>query len=393
MIYQPPALSRSAPRTAIIYDALQVRGGMERVLDAVLELFPQAPIYTLVANPNLFKDTRLAANPLHVSFLQHLPGSSRHYRRFLPLMPLAVEQFDLREYDLVISLSYAVAHGVLAPPTGVHLSYLATPLRYAWQNYHSYIKKSSRWTGATRPLTVLLFHYLRLWTQAAGQRVDAYAACSQWIARCIWRAYQRPAQVIYPPVAVEAYQPAPVRQKYYVTLARLVQHKRLDLVIDAFRSSGLPLVVIGEGPERRRLERQAKGVGRTHTGERSGAGHAGTNIRFTGWLPEDQVRACLAEARGLVCAAEEDFGIGLVESQAAGCPVLAYRSGGAVETVVGDVTGLFFDQQNVDSLLDGLQRFEAQADSFDPVVLQAHAQRFNRARFLVEFSEFVKKHV
>lgn len=358
--------------TAIVYDALQVRGGMERVLAAVLELFPQADVFTLLAEPGLFHGTRLAQAKLHTSFIQRLPGARRHYRRYLPLMPLAVEQFDLRAYERVISLSYAVAHGALAAPGAQHLCYLATPLRYAWQAQHAYYENSRLPRFLTQPIATLVFHYMRLWTLAAAQRVDRFATCSEWIANCTWRAYRRPAQVIYPPVAVEGFQPATQRQGYYVTLARLTSHKRLDVVVKAFKQTGLPLWVIGEGPEKRRLQALA-----------------GPQTRFSGWLSDDEVRATLGQARGLVCAAEEDFGIGLVEAQAAGCPVLAFRGGGALETVVEGETGMFFDQQDANCLAEALLQFEAGYSRFQPSLLQQHAQRFNQQRFMQEFKAFI----
>ncbi len=283
--------------------------GAERVLDTVLELYPNAPIFTLVYNPDAFVGTFIAKHPVHTSWLQQMPGGRVHYRKYLPLLPLTFQLFDLHEYDIVLSFSYAVAHGVATRPDQLHISYTFAPLRYAWQNANDYYQH-----GWIAPAAKLILHYFRAWDRSAAAHVTHFVAISEWTAECIRRAYGREAEVIYPPIEVERFQPKEPRERYYVALSRLVSHKRLDLIVRAFTRLGLPLVVIGEGPERKRLE-----------------GQAGPNVRLVGRQSDQAVIDWLGRARALVHAAEEDFGLVLVEAQAAGCPVIALERGAARE--------------------------------------------------------------
>ena len=354
--------------TALVIDALPAMGGAEKVLMAAMELFPRAPIYTLIYNRPAFANTPVAHRQVFTAGLERLPLAQRQYRKLLPLMPYLIGRFDLQRYDRVISFSYAVAHGVRTQPGHIHLTYTYTPMRYAWRGYGL--------NGEQHPSSKLLPFLLqsfRRWDTAAAARVERFAAVSQWIARLVKDIYQRDASVIYPPVEVERFSPQAERGDYYIIVARLVAHKRIDLVVEAFNRLKLPLLVAGEGPERARLERLAE-----------------PNIHFLGFQPDQEIAALLNRARGYICAGEEDFGIAMVEAQAAGCPVVAYRRGGGLETIVEGQTGLFFDEPTSEHLCDAVLRCERQAAGFKALHIAASAQRFNKARFLHEFASFVE---
>jgi glycosyltransferase involved in cell wall biosynthesis len=357
-------------RIALVQDALPYVSGAEKVLAAILEMYPQAPVYTLVYNPQAFQGTVFADHPVIPSWINRLPGAARNYKLYSPLLPLAVELIDLRGYDLILSHSYAFAHGVLPRPDQLHISFRSTTLRYAWQSYHEFIRQGSRLRGM---LLAPWLHNLRLWDLAAAQRVDHFLACSRWISDCIWRAYRRTSTVIHPPVEVERFQPLSPRQDYYVTLCRLVAHKRVDLVVEAFNRLDKPLVVIGDGPARASLQRQA-----------------GPNVRFLGRQPDDTVSEVLGRAKAFVYAGEEDFGIALAEAQAAGCPVIAYRGGGAAEIVVDSLTGLLYPQQSAEALIEAVGCFEENLADFDPGAIRTNAERFSRPRFQQEFAAQVE---
>lgn len=352
---------------AFVIDALPVMGGSEKVLLAALEVFPRARIYTLVYHPEKFVGTPLSGRKIVTSFIDRLPFTRLAYRNYLPLMPRAIEALDLSGHDLVISFSYAVAHGARHRPDARHLSYNFTPMRYAWRDLDArgrIAPKDPLWNG--------LMEYFRGWDRQAASRVDRFAAVSRATAARIDRAYRREAQILYPPVEIERFHPLQARGDYHIAVARLVPHKRLDLAVEAYSRMGLPLLIVGEGPEYGRLRRAAA-----------------SNVRLLGRQPDPVIADLLGRARGFVCTAEEDFGIAIVEAQAAGCPVLAFGAGGALETVQEMRTGLFFKEQTVESLMDGIERFERAADSFETKELAVNAARFSKARFKKEFAEFV----
>jgi glycosyltransferase involved in cell wall biosynthesis len=283
-------------------------------------------------------------------------------------MPHAIERFDLCNYDAVVSFSYAVAHGVRVKDRTRHISYTYTPMRYAWSDINIDGTHSRK-----NPLVNFVMNKFRTWDRAAASRVDEYAAIAHGIADRIRSAYQREARVIYPPVEVERFSPNGKRGNYFVTLSRLVPHKRIDLAIEAFSLLPYPLKVIGDGPQRKRLQTLAA-----------------SNIEFLGYQSEEAVAQLLGGARGFVCAAEEDFGIAIVEAQAAGCPVIAYKGGGALETVVDGVTGLFFAEQTSKSLIEAVKRFESTAHCFRGDDLIENAKKYSKARFTKAFQEFVE---
>jgi glycosyltransferase involved in cell wall biosynthesis len=338
-------------------------------LEAALEAFPDASVYTLVYRADKFKGTSISKRKIHTSFIDRFPGAHTHHRAFLPLMPFAIEQFDLREYDVVVSFSYAVAHGILPRPGQLHIAYMHTPLRYAWQGYPAFMAGKS---GIYRMAVGSWMHAFRKWDTAAASRIGHLVTVSGWMADCIRRAYGREADVLYPPVDVASFPPRVSRKDFYLTVSRLVPHKRLDLVVSAFNRLGLPLVIIGEGPERTRLQHMA-----------------GKNITLLGWQSQPQMAALLGEARGFIHAGEEDFGIAMVEAQAAGCPVIALKRGGACEIVREGVTGELFERQDADSLVEAVRQFERHAEDYGPAQIHQNAERFDRSRFVEGFARLV----
>lgn len=363
---------KSEFRVALVQDTLPFIGGAERVLEAVLEIFPNAPIYTLIFNPREFDQSIFASRSIRTSFINRLPGAQTKHRHYLPLYPMAIEQFDLSGYDIILSFSYAVAHGIVPRPDQLHISMIYTPLRHAWHFYHQFLNENGLASGARSWAIRLLLHYLRLWDWASADRVDTFIAISNWIEQCIWRAYRRPAQVIYPPVYVEKFQPVLPREDYYLTISRLAPHKKVDLIVAAFSKLGLPLIVIGDGEDYHKLKNGAA-----------------SNIKFLGRQPDHVLVDLLSKAKGLVHAAEEDFGIALVEAQAAGCPVITYGKGGALETILPNTTGLFFYDQTGESLIEAVDKFESMKGYFNISDLQDNAARFNKQRFQQEFAQMV----
>jgi glycosyltransferase involved in cell wall biosynthesis len=355
------------PKVALVLDSLGVMGGGERVFLSALELFPGAPIFTLVYVPQIFSGTLITSHPVMPTFIDRLPLAHTRYRTYLPLMPLAVEGIDLRKFDLVVSFSYAVAHGVrIMIPGQRHISYTHTPLRYAWRNY-----KIGERLAPDQGLVNWFFRYFRRWDLRSVKQVDQFAAVSRDIAGWIQRVYHREARVIYPPVDLERFLPQYPRDGSYITVSRLVAHKRIDLIVKAFSRLKLPLTIIGDGPELPRLRRMAA-----------------PNITFMGYQSDRVVAQFLNRARAFVSASQEDFGIAMVEAQAAGCPVITLGKGGALETVLEGRTGLFYAQQTPESIIGAVERFELLAASFSPADMVANVQRFSKERFLNEFAIF-----
>ena len=357
----------SRPRIAFILDALPAIGGGEKTLFAALEEFPQADVFTLIYNKPAFANSPIAKKRILTSVLDRLPLAQTQHRLLLPLMPSVIERFDLCHYDLVISFSYAVAHGVHVSDTARHLCYMYTPMRYAWSDTNIDGTHSRK-----NPLLDLAMQKFREWDQSAALRVHEFAAISNGIAQRIQFAYQRESPVIYPPVEVDRFSANGQRGDYFVTLSRLVPHKRLDVVIEAFASLKLPLKIIGDGPQKTKLQKLAA-----------------PTIEFLGYQSEDSVARLLGSARGFICAAEEDFGIAIVEAQAAGCPVIVYKGGGAIETVIEGETGLFFPEQSAASLIEAVKNFQDSTQCFRTSSLVENAHRFSKERFLEAFRKFV----
>ena len=359
---------KAEPKIAFVVDALPVIGGGERTLFAALEAYPRAEIFTLIYNKDAFINTPVVRHKVTTSFLDVIPLTHKHHRAFLPLMPAAIEKFDLSAYEIVVSFSYAVAHGVRVPQETMHISYTYTPMRYAWSDLNldgSHSRKNL--------ILNLLMKSFRKWDKAAALRVNEISTISRAMAERIRLAYQREARIIYPPVEVERFHPCVTRENYYVTLSRLVAHKRVDLIVQAFSRLKLPLLVIGDGPEYPHLRRMAS-----------------ANVQFLRNQSDEKVAELLGKARGFVCATEEDFGIAIVEAQAAGCPIIAYGKGGALESVIEGVTGYFFAEQSVESLMDCVRRYENASLQFCTDDLVKNSQRFSKERFIKEFTSFVE---
>ncbi len=363
------------PRVAIIHEWLATYAGSERVVEQLLAVLPDAQLYSLVDFLPESQRTMLGGRSVRTSFIQRLPFSRKRFRGYLPLMPLAVEQFDLADYDIVVSSQHAVAHGVLTRADQLHVSYVHTPVRYAWDLHHQYLREARLTWGVRSMLARMVMHYLRMWDRAAAERVDLFVANSRYIARRIWKTYRRKARVIYPPVDVEAYSLATDKSDYYLTASRMVPYKRIDLIVEAFRD--LPdrkLIVVGDGPEYKKIAKSA-----------------GPNVELLGHQPAAKLQELMRGARAFVFAADEDFGITPVEAQACGTPVIAYGRGGALETVLDGETGVFFREQTTDSLRAAVEQFEATSADFEPERIRQHAEKFSAERFRQEFAELLDR--
>jgi glycosyltransferase involved in cell wall biosynthesis len=369
-----PASPLARLRIALVHDWLITLGGADRVLLALHEMFPQAPIYTALHDPRRLPGS-FAGLPVRTSWLQRVPGARARHRSLLPAMPFAFRSFDLRAYDVVLSSSHACAHGVRVPPGAVHICYCHTPMRYAWDQQPAYL---AALPALARPAAQMALAALRAWDRAAAQRVDYYIANSQYVAARIRAHYGREATVIYPPVDVEFFTSSPLpsppqgEEGYFLVVSRLVPYKRVDLAVLACTQLGLPLVVVGDGPERVRL-----------------GAMAGPTVRFAGEVDDDTLRGFYRNCRALIFPGEEDFGIVPVEAQACGRPVVGYARGGLRETVVPGRTGTLFPAQTVESLRAVLGAFDP--GRFDPQAIRAHAGQFSRQRFQQAITAFVDR--
>ncbi len=359
-------------KVAIIHDWLPEVGGAEMVLAELVKVFPQAALFSLIDFIPEAERGFLKGKSVQTTFLQQLPAVRRFYRSYLPLMPLAVEHIDLSSYEMILSSSYAVAKGVITGPEQLHLCYCHSPIRYAWDQQEQYLLHSGNASGLKGFIARALLHYIRIWDSRTSNGVDAFATNSRFVARRVWRVYRRRSRVIYPPVEIGAVPEGSGESgSYYLSLGRLVPYKRVDLIIEAFRRMpDRELVVIGEGPERARLEKSLP-----------------KNVTMLGRQSREVVLALLSAARALVFAAEEDFGIAPVEAQALGTPVIAYGKGGALETVVPTKTGVLFLEQSAECLIQAVKEFENL--SFDKRVLREHGARFAPERFRRQLREWV----
>lgn len=363
-------------KTAIIHDWLVVYSGAEKVLEELLKLFPDADLYSTVEHLEA-KDRHFIQNKqVKTTFIQNLPFSKRKYRNYLPLMPLAIEQLDLSKYDLIISSSHAVAKGVITGPDQLHISYVYSPIRYAWDLQHQYLRESGLEKGIKSWITRFILHYVRNWDYRTANGVDFFMCVSDFIGRRIWKTYRREAKTVYPPVDVSAFTLREEKEDFYLTASRMVPYKKIDTIVESF--SLLPdkkLVVIGDGPDFKKIKAKA-----------------GSNVMLMGYQPFDVLKDYMQRAKGFIFAAEEDFGIAPLEAQACGTPVIAYGKGGSRETVRGynestSPTGLFFYEQNAEAIAAAVQKFEQiQIDSID---CRNHSLYFSNERFQKEFKAFI----
>jgi glycosyltransferase involved in cell wall biosynthesis len=359
-------------KLALVHEWLSIIAGSEKVVGELLALYPNADLFTLV---DFFTDEDrklLHGKHAQTSFIQNLPFAKTAFRSYLPLMPLAIEQFDVSKYDVVISSHHAVAKGVLTHQNQLHICYCHSPMRYAWDFYHEYLREAKLNKGVRGMIAKLMLHYLRIWDVASANRVDAFIANSHYIARRIKRIYNREATVIYPPVDVQKFECKSQKDEYYLAVARFVPYKKVDVIVEAFsRMPEKKLVLIGEG-------------------DKSVLKHATRNIEVIGFQPFESLKTYLSSAKAFVYAAEEDFGITIVEAQACGTPVIAFGKGGATETVIDGITGVLFQQQTAESLIEAVKTFE-QTD-FDHTAIRKHAERFDRAIFAEKIKMFIDEH-
>lgn len=368
-------------KVAIVHDWLVTYAGAERVLEQVLNLYPQADLFSVV---DFLPETQrgfLLGKRTSTTFIQQLPWARTKFRHYLPLMPLAIEQLDLSGYDLIISSSHAVAKGVLTGPDQLHICLCYSPMRYAWDLQHQYLQESGLTKGFKGWLTKAVLHYLRIWDTRTAHGVDHFIAISDFIARRIQKAYGRASTVIYPPVDVEHFTLHETKEDYYVTASRLVPYKRVDLIVDAFaRMPDKRLVVIGDGPEMKKLKARAGG-----------------NVELLGQQPFEILCHHLQHAKAFIFAAEEDFGIAPLEAQACGTPVIAYAKGGALETIRGldahQPSGVFFHQQDVPELVAAINLFEQYQTTISAEHCRHNALRFSPETFRTQFLASVAQHL
>lgn len=363
------------PRIALVHDWFTTHAGSEKVIEQVLQIYPQAELFSLVDFVPAPERGFLGGRSVQTSFLQKLPFARKHHRQYLALMPLAVEQFDFSGYDLILSNCHAVVKGIITSPDQLHISYVHTPIRYAWDMQHEYLQVGGL-QGLKSVLARIILHYLRQWDFVAAQRPDRLFGNSGFIVSRIQKIYRREAQVLYPPVDTDYYTPSPgpVREDFYLAASRLVPYKRMDVIVRAFNA--LPekkLIVIGDGTEAQKLR-----------------AISGPNITWLGYQPNEVLRDHLRRCKAFVFAAKEDFGIIPIEAQACGAPVIAYGAGGALETV-SPAAGLHFYPQTPEALCKTLEQFEQASDAYLPDACRSNAERFSNQRFKDQFKSMVEQ--
>jgi glycosyltransferase involved in cell wall biosynthesis len=366
---------RESMKVAIIHDWLTGMRGGERCLEIFCELFPEADLYTLLHIPGSVSPT-IEKMGIKTSFIQNLPFSKKGYRKYLPLFPMAIESFNLKGYDLILSCSHCVAKGIIPSPDTLHISYVLTPMRYAWDMYGEYF-------GENRNRMILFFiHYLRMWDVTSSQRVDHFLCISKHVENRIKKFYRREAEVIHPPLEIKRFRLQDRKENFFLIVSSFAPYKKIDLAIEAFNRLGYPLKIIGSGPEEKRLRSMA-----------------GSHVEFLGWLPDEVIADCYSKCRALIFPGEEDFGIVPLEAMACGKPVIAYGRGGTLETIIsydqrgsvkGDTpTGLFFYEQNIDSLINAVEQFGRIEREFDPVAIRNHTLKWDTEIF----KEKIKKNI
>ncbi len=370
-------------KIAIVHEWFDSYAGSEKVLEQMLKVYPKADLFAVV--DFLPQDERgfIQNKKVITTFIQKLPKAKNKFRKYLPLMPLAIEQLDLRKYDLVISNSHCVAKGVITGPNQLHISYVHSPIRYAWDLQQQYLEEANLQYGLEGWIAKIILHYMRLWDNRTANNVDYFISNSKYIAKRIQKCYRRTAEVIYPPVAVHDFTLCLQKEDYYLTASRMVPYKKIDLIVEAF--SKMPdkkLVVIGDGPQFEKVKSKAKNF---------------ENIVLLGYQPFEVLKEKMQKAKAFVFAAEEDFGIVPVEAQACGTPVIAYGKGGALETVINydkeNPTGIFFKEQTADSIVNAVKIFEKNITLFKPENCRKNAERFSEARFRNEFKQFMENKI
>lgn len=362
-------------KKALIHDWFSTYAGAEKCVESFTNIWNDFEIYSLIdflSDAN--RDKILKGKRAHTSFIQKLPFAKDKYRNYLPLFPLAIEQFDLSGYDVVLSSSHAVAKGVLTHSNQLHIAYVHTPIRYAWDLYHQYLRESGLDHGLKGVLAKYFLHKIRLWDASTANRVDHYVANSRYIAYRIQKTYGKSSDVIYPPVDVDKFTLREAKEEFYLTASRMVPYKKIDLIVEAFSQTDKKLLVIGDGPDMAKIKSKA-----------------GKNIELLGFASDETMADLMGRAKAFVFAAEEDFGITPVEAQACGTPVICFGRGGARETVRDGESGLYFMEQNAKELLAAVAKFEQNYDKFEPTKIRENSLKFSRARFEAEIKSYVEK--
>jgi len=366
-------------KVAIVHDWLDTYAGSEKVLEQLVLMFPKAELYSIVDFVPQSNRDFIMNKKVNTSFVQKLPLAKKKFRSYLPLMPLAIEQFDFSSYNLVISSSHAVAKGIITGPNQIHISYTHSPIRYAWDMQHQYLRESGLDKGIKGWLAKWMLGRLRMWDFRTANGVDYFIANSRFIAKRIWKVYHRQSQVIYPPVDIEGFTMRVDKEDFYFTASRMVPYKKMDLIVEAF--SHMPdkkLIVIGDGPEMGKVRSKA-----------------GQNVLIMGYQPFEVLKDHMQRAKAFVFAAEEDFGITPVEAQACGTPVIAFGRGGSLETVRGlnheFPTGIFYEEQTIDSIINAVKMFEVHQDSISSENCRKNAEGFSKERFRNEFRHVVEQ--
>lgn len=370
-------------KIAIVHEWLTTLAGSERVLEQMLKCYPDADLFCLVDFMPQNQRGFLGQRKITTSFIQNLPLAKKHYRHYLPLMPFAIESFDLSGYDLILSSSHATAKGVLTGPDQLHISYIHSPIRFAWDLQHQYLNESGLNKGIKGALASYMLHKIRLWDYRTANSVDAMIANSRFIARRIYKLYRREADVIYPPVNISGFSLRTEKEDFYLTASRMVPYKKVGLIVDAFATMpDKKLIVIGDGPDFAAIRARCP-----------------ANVQLLGYQSFEALRDYMQRGKAFVFAAEEDFGIAPVEAQACGTPVIAYGKGGALETVVDlsaehaiQPTGVFFPTQTIDAIRSAVLRFEAESASITPQACRNNALRFSEERFRQEYKDYVDEH-
>lgn len=363
-------------RVAVVHDWLLTYGGADRVLEQILACFPDADLFSLVDFLLPGERDFIRNKNVHTSFIQHLPFALKWFRKCLPMLPTAVEQFDLSSYELVISSSHSVAKGVITGPDQLHICCCYSPMRYAWDLQHQYLAESGLDTGLTSWVARWMLHRARIWDLRTANGVDEFIAISDYIARRISKVYRRSSTVIYPPVDIDSFSIGREKSDFYLTVSRLVPYKKVGLIVEAFnRMPDKRLVVIGDGPNYQDITSIAR-----------------DNITIMGFQPFEVMLQHMQRACAFVFAAEEDFGISVVEAQACGTPVIAFGKGGALEIVqdatAEEPTGMFFYRQTAEAIMEVISAFERESTYFDPAACRKNANRFSIKRFRSDFSKF-----
>ena len=362
-------------KKALIHDWFSVYAGSEKCVESFTNIWDDFEVYSLIDFlSDKDRELILKGKKANTSFVQNLPKAKEKYRNYLPFFPLAIEQFDLSEYDVILSSSHAVAKGVLTHSNQLHISYIHTPIRYAWDLYHQYLRESGLDKGLKGKLAKYFLHKIRIWDMSTINRVDHYIANSHYIARRIKKIYGKESTVIYPPVDVEKFKFCEEKQEFYMTASRMVPYKKIDMIVEAFSKTDKRLIVIGTGPDMEKIKTKA-----------------GKNVELMGYQSDAVMIDMMQKAKAFIFAAEEDFGITPVEAQACGTPVICLGRGGTKETVIDMVSGVHFMEQTVDALLEAVEKFEKNSDSFEPKKIRENALRFSKERFEKEIEAFVNE--